>query len=337
VVLQLVFDAMRRRDFITGLMASAAWPVPGFARASSSPVIGFLHSQSSAPSASDVATIREGLKEQGYVEGENFAFEFRWGNNLPATLSALAADLVLHRVDLIITDGGLVAARAAKAASETIPIVFITGLDPAENGFVASLNRPGGNATGIANYNRELLPKRLELLRELVGSAARIGFLINADVRNLDQGARNQVEATKLWALEHTDLVLDAGTQDQIAASFAAAANQEIGALLIGSDPFFSNRRSQLVALAAQYRLPTGYQTREFADAGGLMSYGPNRLASLRQAGVYAGRILKGAKPAEMPIWTPIEFDLVINLKTARALGLSVPPSLLVSANDIIR
>jgi putative ABC transport system substrate-binding protein len=329
---------MRRRDFITGLAASAVGPPRGgFARASSLPVIGILHSQSSAPSALEIGTIREGLRDQGYVEGENVEFQFRWGNNVPATLSALATDLVQHNVALILTDGGLVAARAAKAASATIPIVFITGLDPVENGLVASLNRPGGNATGILNFSGEILSKRLELLRGLVGPAAKVAFLTNGDETNFERAARKRVEEIRGWALQHTDLFLDARSEDQIASSFASAADQGIGAILVGPDPFFSNRRDLLVALAAQYRLPTSYQTREFVDAGGLMSYGPNRLASLRQAGAYAGRILKGANPAEMPIWTPIEFELVINLKAAKALHLTVPTSLLVSANEIVR
>jgi putative ABC transport system substrate-binding protein len=329
---------MRRRDFIRILAGSAAsWPLGAIAQADSMPVIGFLHSQSSTPSDLDVARFREGLNEQGFVEGQNVKIEFRWGNNRPATLSGLAADLVQHRVALIFTDGGLVAARAAKSASTTIPIVFVTGLDPAENGFVASLNRPGGNATGIVNYSRELAPKRLELLRELVGPATKIAFLINADDTNLGPGAKKQIEDEKNWALKHTDLVLDARSEAQIAPSFAEAAKQGIGALLVGSDPFFTNRRNLLVALATQYTLPAGYQPREFADAGGLMSYGPSRPASLRQAGVYAGRILKGAKPAEMPVWTPNKFELVINLKTAKTLGLTVPVSLLVSADEIIK
>ncbi len=300
-------------------------------------VIGFLHSQSPRPSYVDVSNFREGLNEEGFVEGQNVKIEFRWGNNDPATLPALAADLVQREVAVIVTAGGFVAGRAAKAATTTIPIVFITGLDPAENGFVASLNRPGGNATGIANYLRELVPKRLELLRELVGPGTKIAYLMNEDLRNLGPGARKQFEDEKIWALQHMDLVLDARSEDQIASSFAAAAKQGVGALLVESDPFFSDRRSQLIALATQYALPAGYQPREFADAGGLMSYGPSRPASLRQAGIYAGRILKGAKPAEMPIWTPDKFELVINLKTAKALGLTVPVSLLVSADEIIR
>jgi putative ABC transport system substrate-binding protein len=329
---------MIRRDFITILAgAAAAWPLRSTAQVSSIPVIGFLHSQSSAPSDLDVARFREGLGEQGFVEGQSVKIEFRWGDNRLATLSALAADLVQHRVALIFTDGGLVAARAAQSASARIPIVFVVGLDPAENGFVASLNRPGGNATGVANYSREIAPKRLELLRELVGPTTKIAFLINADDTNFGPGAKRQVQDEKNWALQHTDLVLDARSEDQIAPSFATAAKQGIGALLVGSDPFFTNRRNLLVALAAQHALPTGYQPREFADAGGLMSYGPNRSASLRQAGIYAGRILKGANPAEMPIWTPNKFELVINLKTAKTLGLTVPVSVLLSADKIIR
>ena len=288
----------------------------------------------------DADTVLESISDDLMSHGDlNGALQrlYRWGNNDPATLPALAADLVERRVAVIVTAGGFVSGRAAKAATTTIPIVFITGLDPAENGFVDSLNRPGGNATGIANYLRELVPKRLELLRQLVGATTKIAYLMNEDLRNLGSGAKKQFDDERNWALQHMDLVLDARSEDEIATSFAAAVKQGIGALLVESDPFFSDRRNLLLALAAKYKLPAGYQPREFADAGGLMSYGPNRSASLRQAGIYAGRILKGANPAEMPIWTPNKFELVINLKTAKTLGLTVPASLLVSADQIIR
>jgi putative ABC transport system substrate-binding protein len=210
-------------------------------------------------------------------------------------------------------------------------------LDPAENGFVASLNRPGGNATGVVNYNRELQPKRLELLRELVGPATKVAYLMNEDLTNLGPGAKKQFDDERRTASRLTQLVLDARSEEQITASFAQAARQGIGALLVESDPFFTNRRSLLVTLAAQYGLPACYQQREFADAGGLMSYGPNGPDSLRQAGRYAGKILKGANPAEMPVLTPEKLELVINLKTAKTLGLTVPASLLVSADEIIK
>jgi putative ABC transport system substrate-binding protein len=329
---------MRLRNsvfLLAGLLA--AWPVAAIGQVSSKPVIGFLHAQSSGPSDLEVAKFREGLNEEGYVEGRNVAIEYRWGNNDPSTLPALAADLVQHRVAVIVTAGGLVAARAAKAATSTIPIVFVTGLDPAENGFVASLNRPGGNATGVVNYNRELVAKRLELLRELVGPAKKIAYLMNADDTNLGAGARRQIEEEKNTASRLMPLVLFAKSEDQIAASFAAAARQGIGAMLVASDPFLSDRRDLLLALAAQYALPAGYQLREFADAGGLMSYGPRRADALRQAGGYAGKILKGGDPAEMPVLIPTKIELVINLKTAKTLGLSVPASLLVSADELIK
>ncbi len=331
---------MKRRKFIAILAGvTATWPLRTVAQVSAIPVIGFLHSQSSAPSDVDVARFREGLNEQGFVEGQNVKIEFRWGNNHPATLSALAVDLVQHRVALIFTDGGLVAAKAAQAAAAhtMTPIVFVLGLDPSENGFVSSLNRPGGNVTGILNYSRELMGKRLDLLRELVGPTKKVAYLMNADDTDLGPGAKKQIEYETGAANRIMDLVLDARSEDQITRSFATAAKQGIGALLVASDPFFSDRRNQLIALATQYALPAGYQPREFADAGGLMSYGPSRPASLRQAGIYAGRILKGAKPAEMPIWTPDKFELVINLKTAKTLGLTVPVSLLVSADETIR
>jgi putative ABC transport system substrate-binding protein len=329
---------MRSRDFVAllaGLMA--AWPLSAIAQAPPVPVIGFLHAQSEGPSYLDVAKFREGLNEQGYVEHHNVVVEYRWGNNTPDTLPALATDLVQRQVAVIVTAGGLVAARAARSATTTIPIVFVTGLDPAENGFVASLNRPGGNATGVVNYNRELVPKRLELLRELVGPATKVAYLMNEDLTNLGAGAKKQFEDEKSTASRLMQLILDARSEAQITASFAEAARQGIGALLVESDPYFTNRRNLLVALAARYGLPAGYQQREFADAGGLMSYGPSGPDSLRQAGRYAGRILKGANPAEMPVLTPEKLELVINLKTARTLGLSVSASLLVSADEIIK
>jgi putative ABC transport system substrate-binding protein len=350
---------MRRRDlfgFLAGFLA--AWPGVAGAQVRSLPVVGLLHAQSEGPSFPSVAKFREGLSQEGFVEGRNVVIEYRWGNNAPATLPALAADLVQHRAAVIVTAGGLVAAKAAQTASATIPIVFVTGLDPAENGFVASLNRPGGNATGVVNYSRELAPKRLELMRELVGPTAKIAYLINADEINADDrqlspGARKQAQDEKNWALTHTDLVLDIASgkcphildlserahclEEEIATSFTVATERGMGALIVGSDPFLINRRNLLVKLAAQHALPTSYQQREYVDAGGLMSYGPNGPESLRQAGVYAGRILKGANPAEMPVLTPEKLELVINSKTARMLGLAIPVSLLVSADEIIK
>jgi putative ABC transport system substrate-binding protein len=328
---------MRPRDLVLLAGLIVAWPLGAIAQVPPTPVIGFLHAQSRDPSDLDVAKFREGLRQEGYVEGQNVQVEYRWGNNAPATLPALAADLVQHRVAVIVTAGGLVSGQAAKAATTTIPIVFVTGLDPAENGFVASLNRPGGNATGVVNYNRELVPKRLELLRELVGPATKVAYLMNEDLTNLGAGARKQFDDEKNTARRLMQLVLDARSEDQITASFAEAAKQGIGALVVESDPYFTNRRDLLVKLAAQYALPAGYQQREFADAGGLMSYGPNGPDSLRQAGRYAGKILKGANPAEMPVLTPEKLELVINIKTAKTLGLTIPASLLVSADEIIK
>jgi putative ABC transport system substrate-binding protein len=320
---------------LAGLLATSS--LGAAAQERSLPVIGFLHAQSAGPSYLDVTKFREGLGQEGYIEGQNVAIEYRWGNNTPSALPALAAELVQHQVTVIVTAGGLVSARAAKAATTSIPIVFVTGLDPAENGFVASLNRPGGNATGVVNYNRELVRKRLELLRELVGPTTKVAYLMNADDTNLGPGARKQIEEEKNTVSRLMQLVLYAKSEDEIVTSFAEAVKQGIGALLVESDPFFTNRRDLLVSLAAQYALPASYQQREFADAGGLISYGPNGPDSLRQAGRYAGKILKGANPAEMPILTPEKLELVINLKTAKTLGLSVPASLLVSADELIK
>jgi putative ABC transport system substrate-binding protein len=333
---------MRQRDYIVLLAAlMTAWPLGAPAQAPSRPVIGFLHAQSLGPSHLYVTKFREGLNEQGYAEGRNVAIEYRWGNSDPAALPALATELVRRQVAVIVTGGGLASARAAKAATTTIPIVFITGLDPAENGFVASLNRPGGNATGIALYVREIDSKRLELLRKLVGSKTKIAFLMNSDATNLGPGAKKQLDDEKRWAAQNTDLVLDAWSDQQIAASFDVAAKQGIGALLVESDPFFNSRRNQLLALVAEHGLAAAFQQREFADGGALMSYGPSDPESYRQAGHYAARILKGAKPAEMPVWTPEKLELVINLKTARKLGLSMEGSefreLMLSADEIIK
>jgi putative ABC transport system substrate-binding protein len=345
---------MRRRNIITILAGlAAAWPLCVSAQVSSIPVVGLLDAQSYDPNDLRAVKFRQGLNEEGYVVGKNVLIEYRWGNNVPATLPALATDLARHRVSVIVTVGGLVAAKAAAAATSTIPIVFVTGLDPAANGFVASLNRPGGNATGVVSFSKELAPKRLEQLRELVRPGTKIAFLINADERGLTAGAKKQVEEEKNWALQNTDLVLDVASGkclqiidlhqyavcmvDQISPSFALAATQGIGALLVGSDPLFTNQRNLLVTLAAQHALPAAYQQREFVDAGGLMSYGPNGSDSSRQAGRYAGKILKGANPAEMPVLTPEKLELALNLKTAKSLGLTFPASLLVSANEIIK
>jgi putative ABC transport system substrate-binding protein len=333
---------MRRRGYIlllAGLLA--AWTPGAIAQAPSKPVIGFLHAQPLAPGHLYVTKFREGLGEQGFVDGQNVTIVYRWGNSDPAALPALATDLVQRQVAVIVTAGGLASAKAAKAATSTIPIVFITGLDPAENGFVASLNRPGGNATGIALYVREIDSKRLELLRKLVGSTTKIAFLMNGDYTNLGPGAKKQIEDEKSWASQNMDLVLDARSDQQIEASFDTAAKRGIGALLVESDPFFNARRSRLLALTAEYGLAAGFQQREFADGGALMSYGPSDPESYRQAGHYAGRILKGAKPAEMPVWTPEKLELVINLKTANKLGLSMGGSefreLILSADQIIK
>jgi putative ABC transport system substrate-binding protein len=347
---------MRRRDFIGFLVGFlAAWPGGAVAQVRSLPVVGLLHGQSEEPSRPGVAKFHEGLSQEGYVEGRNVVIEYRWGNNAPTTLPALAADLVQHGAKVIVTAGGLVAAKAAQAADPTIPIVFITGLDPAENGFVKSLNRPGGNATGVVNYSRELAPKRLELMRELVGRTAKIAYLINAyelnvDDREINPGAKKQAQEEKNWALANTDLVFDVASgkclrlrqrpdclDEEIEAAFAAASEQGMRALIVGSDPFFTNRRDLLVKLAAQHAMPTSYQQRQFVDAGGLISYGTSGPDSLRQAGIYAGRILKGANPAEMPVLTPEKLELVINAKTAKALGLTIPVLLLVSADEIIK
>jgi putative tryptophan/tyrosine transport system substrate-binding protein len=346
---------MRSRDFINLVAAVAlVWPRVAAGQTSSMPVIALLDAQSYDPNDPRLVKFREGLSGEGYLEGKNIVIQYRWGNNDVSTLPAIAADLAQRRVAAIVTVGGFAAAKAARAATSTIPIVFVTGLDPAQNGFVASLNRPGGNATGVVSFAAELMLKRKELLLEWVGRGTKTAYFMNADKRGLNDGAKKQVDDESNLARKNFDIFLDIAEKcqsvdksqsaqsaacfgEQIAASFAAAAKQGVGALVVGSDPFFTNRHEQLVALAAKYSLAAGYQQREFVDAGGLMSYGPNGPDLLRQAGVYTGRILKGANPAEMPILTPEKVDLVINLRTARTLGLGVlPPGLRVSANEIL-
>jgi putative ABC transport system substrate-binding protein len=324
---------MRRRAFIVALGGAAAWPLPLSAQRTAVPVIGFVNGGSANPYAPMVAAFRQGLSETGYVEGRNVAIEFRWAEGQFDKLPALAADLVRRQVSAIAATT-VPGVAAVKAATTTIPIVFVAGGDPVQLGLVASLNRPGGNLTGVTTLNAELGPKRLELLRELVPTATSIAALINPTgpiAETLSTDLRNAAGALGLQL--H---VLHASSERDFDTIFATAAQLRAGALLIVTDPLFINRSEQLAALALRHAVPTIYFTREFAAAGGLMSYGGSLTDAYRLGGVYAGRILKGEKPADLPVEQSTKVELILNLKTAKALGLTVPLSLLGRADEVI-
>jgi putative tryptophan/tyrosine transport system substrate-binding protein len=325
---------MRRRELV--LLMGAAMTAPRVLRAQQKamPVIGWLSSGSPGPFAPFVTAFHQGLSETGYVEGQNVAIEYRWAEGRYDRLPALAADLVDSKVELIATSGGTSPALAAKSATLTIPIVFETGADPVERGLVASLARPGGNLTGFAILTAELMPKRFELLTEMVPQAKMIALLANPNNLSAERMMRDVQEAADAKGVQLQ--ILKAGAENEFEAAFAALVQSHAGALLVGNDPFFFNRREELVAASARHAVPAMYEWREFAAAGGLISYGTSFAAVNRQVGVYAGRILKGAKPADLPVQQPTRFELVINLSTAKALGLTVPHSILSRADEVI-
>ncbi|MFL6929714.1 MAG: ABC transporter substrate-binding protein [Xanthobacteraceae bacterium] len=327
---------MRRRAFIFALGGAAALR-PLAARAqqpSDNPVIGILGAASRQGYAAQVRAIGLGLAEMGFVEDRNVRIEHRWANDQYDRLPALAADLVARRVALIITAGGTPTALAAKAATKEIPIVFALGGDPVQSGLVANINRPGANVTGVAALSEALITKRLELAGDLVPHAQVLAVLLNPNNPNSAIRRRDVQEATR--AVGREVRIVDAVREQDFESAFATLVQERIGALVVADDPMFLNRREPLIAFAARHRIPAIYQPREFAAAGGLMSYGPNLAENYHQAGIYAGRILKGEKPAELPVIQPAKFELVINLKTAKALGLQIPPILLARADEVI-
>jgi putative ABC transport system substrate-binding protein len=325
---------MRRREFLGVLSGAATWPMAARAQQSATPVIGFLNGQSPDRFAPYVAAFHKGLGETGYVEGRNVAVEYRWANGQLDRMPALAAELVGRQVNVIATTGGM--PSAAKAATATIPIVALSGGDPVRSGLVASFNRPGGNVTVVGLFAYALGPKRLEVLRELFPKANVIAVLVNPS--NPDSEARLDAQAVEAAAraVGQQINVLGAGSDRDIDAAFAALAQRADDALLVMGDPFFNSRREQLVALAARHRIPAIFEWREFAAAGGLMSYGASITDAYRQVGIYTGKVLKGAKPADLPVMQVVKVELLLNLKTAKALGLTFPLSLLGRADEVI-
>jgi putative ABC transport system substrate-binding protein len=325
---------MRRRELLMllGTVVTAAGAVR--AQQKTTPVIGFLSSASPGPFAPFLTALRDGLSGAGYVEGQNVVIEYRWAEGHYDRLPALAVDLVGRKVDLIIASGGAPSARAAKDATSTIPIVFTTVSDPVVRGLVPSLARPGGNLTGFSIMGTELMPKRLQLLFDLVPQVSVIAVLLNPDIEIADDVVKDMQEAANARGIQLR--VLNATTDSEIDTAFANLSELRAGALLVGDDPFFTSRRNEIVALASSHAVPAIYQWRDFAVAGGLISYGVSLAALYRLSGIAAGKILKGTKPADLPVEQPAVFELVINLKTAKALGLTVPALLLAQADEVI-
>ena len=325
---------MKRREFITLIGAVTVWPFAASAQQRTVPVVGFVSGRAPEDSANLVVAFQRGLAETGFVEGQNVAIEFRWARGVYDRLPALTADLVNQKVAVLVGVGGDVSALVATKATTTIPIVFGMGGDPVKAGIVASFNRPGGNATGYTLWTTEMESKRLGLLREMVPGVQLIGILVNPRFAPTVQELSDLEAAAK--GVGQQLFVAQANDDAELDAALASFAQQHVGAFLVTAAPFFDTRRDRIVGFAAQNRLPAIYQFREYAMAGGLISYGPNIAESYKNAGVYVGRILKGEKPADLPVLQPTKFDFVINLKTAKSLGLTVPPTLLAEAGEVI-
>jgi ABC-type uncharacterized transport system substrate-binding protein len=326
---------MKRREFITVLGGAAAWPLTARAQQPSAmPIIGFLSSRSPEESAHLVVAFRQGLAEDGFIEGQNVVIEYRWARGRYDLLPAMAADLVSRRVNVLTTAGGEPSALAAKRATSTIPIVFGLGSDPVSMGLVESFSHPGGNATGITFLTTLMEPKRLSLLRDLVPGVLLVGVLLNPNFPSSERQLQDIEEAAR--SVDQRIVVAKAGTDEELDAAFVALVKAGVGALLLCADPYFDTRRERIVGFAQQQRLPGIYQFREYAVAGGLLSYGISITDAYRQYGIYTASILKGAKPADLPVLQPTKFELVINLKTAKALGIRISDNLLSLADEVI-
>jgi putative ABC transport system substrate-binding protein len=325
---------MRRREFISALGSLAAWPLSARAQQPATPIVGYLNSTSPAAAAPFVAAFQAGLAETGYVEGRNVRIEFRWAEGQYDRLPELASDLVRLKVDVIATSGGDRSAVSAKSATQTIPIVSVIGGDPVAAGLVTNLARPGGNLTGVSFLTAELMPKRLDLLAELIPGATQVALLVNPNNPQSDGVRKSMLDAARLKGVQLH--ILEASRESEIDSAFDTLAGLQIGALVVAADPFYNSRAHQLVELASRHAVPAIYEWRGIAAAGGLISYGTSLTGVYRQVGTYVGKILSGKKVADLPVLQPTTFELVVNLKTAKALGVIVPASLLVVADEVI-